>query len=86
MCSTLAGEFCCVELFACHPGEVVKEGSQVGCELLEGGQGILCLNAKLCIGMPASHYKHEIQDIGIVGLRQDAIKHWQDALGCVASG
>ena len=65
---------------------MAEENSQVSRELLKGGQGILCLDAKLCIGMPASHYKHKIQDIGIVGLWQDAIKHWQDALGCGVSG
>ena len=43
------------------------------------------MDAKLCIGMPASHHKHKVQNVRVVGFWQDTIEDWQDALWCVGS-
>lgn len=64
---------------------MAEEDSQVGCELFKGGEGVLGMDSQLCIGMPASHHEQKVQDVGIVGLWKDAIKHRQNALG-VSSG
>jgi len=83
LCSTLPRELCCVELLACDPSKVAEEDPQISCELFKGSESVFGMDPKLCIGMPASHHKYEVQNAGIVGVWQDAIKHQKDALWCV---
>jgi hypothetical protein len=41
---------------------------------------LLCVQSELSIGVPAAHYKHEIQDRAVVWLRKKAIEDWEGTL------
>lgn len=57
-----------------------EEDPKIRRDLLKRGQGVFCVQTKLCIGMPASHDKNQIKDCLVVWGREKAIKDWECTL------